>query len=397
MATTVARAASGPEPIRENGRILVVDDDPQVCLTFERILVRRGWAVVVANDGLEAKDLVMRTSFDVIISDVHMPGHGGLKFLQGLREHDLDVPVVLISGEPSLESSLRAIEYGVFRYLAKPVTVTQLEEVVSRAARLHRMARLKQQALEVLTDGGGWAGDRAALAGHFVSALENIWMGFQPIVSWGPRAIYGFEALLRSDEPALRSPDLILGAAERLGRLIELGRAVRAKVAESATRLPGEAKLFVNLHAADLADDDLVNPRAPLSQIAGRVVLEITERASLAGLSGVGNTVRKLRDMGYTLAIDDLGAGYAGLTSFTHLEPRVVKLDMGLIRDIDTQPRKQSVVRAMRDLCHELDIAVISEGVETQGERDMLAALGCDLMQGYLFARPERGFPSPAW
>jgi EAL domain-containing protein (putative c-di-GMP-specific phosphodiesterase class I) len=93
------------------------------------------------------------------------------------------------------------------------------------------------------------------------------------------------------------------------------------------------------------------------------------------------------------LAIDDLGAGYAGLSSFSILEPEFVKLDMSLVRGIDTSTRKQSLVRSMVVLCErELAMHVVCEGVETKAESDTLATLGCDLLQGYLFARPSKGF-----
>ena len=89
--------------------------------------------------------------------------------------------------------------------------------------------------------------------------------------------------------------------------------------------------------------------------------------------------------------------GYAGLAAFTQLEPEVAKLDMSLVRGIDTDTRRQYIVRSMVGLCEDLGILAIVEGDETVAERDMLATLGCDLVQGYLFARPERGFEQPAW
>jgi EAL domain-containing protein (putative c-di-GMP-specific phosphodiesterase class I) len=127
------------------------------------------------------------------------------------------------------------------------------------------------------------------------------------------------------------------------------------------------------------------------------VVLEVTERASLHGVKHVPDGVRRLKALGFQVAIDDLGAGYAGLTSFTQLEPEVAKLDMSLVRGIDADSRRQHIVRSMRRLCNELGILVVAEGVETPAERDALAGLGCDLLQGYLFARPERGFKAPRW
>ena len=126
-------------------------------------------------------------------------------------------------------------------------------------------------------------------------------------------------------------------------------------------------------------------------------MLEVTERASLYGVKNIAASVAKLKGLGFQIAIDDLGAGYAGLTSFTQLEPEVAKLDMSLVRGVDADSRRQSIVRSMRKLCDDLGMMVIAEGVETPEERDMLVELGCDLLQGYLFARPERAFKEPRW
>jgi EAL domain-containing protein (putative c-di-GMP-specific phosphodiesterase class I) len=100
-----------------------------------------------------------------------------------------------------------------------------------------------------------------------------------------------------------------------------------------------------------------------------------------------------LRRLGYRVAVDDLGAGYAGLASFPALQPEVVKLDMALVRNVDQSPLQQRVIRSVVELGRELRMMVVSEGIETPAERDALAALGCDVFQGYLFARPARGFP----
>ena len=97
----------------------------------------------------------------------------------------------------------------------------------------------------------------------------------------------------------------------------------------------------------------------------------------------------QLRALGYRIAVDDLGAGYAGLASFAHLEPEVVKVDMSLIRGLDRSPMKQKLLSSIVALCQELGIQMIAEGIETEAERDMLVNLGGDLCQGYLFARPQ--------
>ena len=326
-----------------------------------------------------------------------MPEMGGLAFLRAVRQRDLDVPVILTTGEPGFESAVRAVEYGAFLYLVKPVESKVLEEAVQRAYRLHRLARLKRQALELAGITSKSLGDRASLEAKFASTLDRLWMAYQPIVHYGERRVFGYEALLRSAEPSLPSAPEILDAAERLGRLPDLGRAIRRRVASEAAEAPSGVKFFVNLHAVDLNDDDLFAADAPLVAIANRVVLEITERASLEIVKNIDQRMKKLRELGFAVAVDDLGSGYAGLSSFTLLDPSMAKLDMSLIRGIDVHPRKQSIVRSMCRLCDELGILVVAEGVERETERDTLVGLGCDLLQGYLFARPGRGLPAPTF
>jgi EAL domain-containing protein (putative c-di-GMP-specific phosphodiesterase class I) len=379
-------------------RLLLVDDDPAVLEAHRKILSRHGATVETATNGREAVDRVKAASYDVILSDISMPEMTGIEFLQAVRAHDLDVPVILITGEPGLESAIRAVEYGAFRYLAKPVAPRVLWDTVLRAATLHQMAGLKLQALELRGGGDGMRlGDRAALEVRFSWALSLMWMAFQPIVSWREKRVVGYEALLRSDEPLMKNPLDILDAAERLGRLDELGRAVRARVAAAAPEVPQGAKLFVNLHSADLNDEELYSAGAPLSRIADRVVLEVTERSSLDDVRNVASRVAKLKALGFQLAVDDLGAGYSGLASFATLEPEVAKLDLSLVRGVDKDSKRQSIVGSMRKLCNELGILVVAEGIETAAERAMLVLLGCDVFQGYLFGRPAREFEAPAW
>jgi EAL domain-containing protein (putative c-di-GMP-specific phosphodiesterase class I) len=142
-------------------------------------------------------------------------------------------------------------------------------------------------------------------------------------------------------------------------------------------------------------DDDLFNPHSALASVAGRVVLEITERESLEGIGDIQARVAALRKLGFRLAVDDLGSGYAGLTSFALLEPEIVKLDMALVRDLHRVPTKQTLVRTIVSMCKELGIVVTGEGIEVAEERDELERAGCDLMQGYLFAKPGDAFPIP--
>src|SRR5262249_1405072 len=121
-------------------------------------------------------------------------------------------------------------------------------------------------------------------------------------------------------------------------------------------------------------------------------VLEITERGALDEIDDVNKRIVRLREMGFRVAIDDLGAGYAGLSSIAVLEPDFVKLDMSLTRDLAASPLKRRLVSSMVEPGRDLRMCLVAEGVETTAELDVLRSLGCDLLQGYHFARPSPEF-----
>jgi EAL domain-containing protein (putative c-di-GMP-specific phosphodiesterase class I) len=379
--------------------VLLIDDDFAVRQMHARMLTRAGFRVETANSGAEGLNLLERgLRVGAIITDLHMPGIDGLAFMRAVRKFDLDVPVIVVTGYPSLESAMRVIEYGGFRYFTKPAQAAELVNATRSGMAMHRLACLKRRALELYESERWHFGDRASLETTFDEAIDRLWMAFQPIVNHKKREIIGYEALVRSHHPVLGSPGPLLGAAERLGRVTELGRRIRRHVVDAVTAAPIETLIFMNLHAADLNDDDLYSQTSALAGCAPRVVLEVTERSSLDRVSDVQGRAQALRRMGFKLAIDDLGAGYAGLSSFAQLEPDIAKVDMSLIRDIDNSSQKQSIVRSMLTVCrNELAVDVVCEGVETEAERDCLDGLGCDTQQGYLFGRPSATFAMPTW
>jgi EAL domain-containing protein (putative c-di-GMP-specific phosphodiesterase class I) len=376
--------------------VLLVDDEPELLRGVCRGLKLQGYSVTEARNGEEAVQHLSRRAFDVVVSDIVMPGMDGIHLLREIRQHDLHVPVVLMTGAPAVSTAVQALEYGAFHYLTKPVEPEALDQIVQKAVRMHRMARVKQQAAELLGHAGALGADRAGLEASFDRAMQSMWIAYHPIVDVRGRSVFGYEALLRSTEPSLPHPGAVIDAAMRLGRLESLGRSIRSLAAQPIP--PDDTfSLFVNLHVTDLTDPALSDPESPLSKIASRVVLEITERSSLDEVKDARRRVAALREMGFRIAVDDLGAGYAGLSSFTLLEPEIVKLDMSLIRDIHITSTKQKVVRSMTALSKDMGMTVVAEGVETQAERDCLVDLGCDLLQGFLFAKPGRAFPGVVW
>jgi EAL domain-containing protein (putative c-di-GMP-specific phosphodiesterase class I) len=377
-------------------RVLLVDDEPELLRALERLLRRAGYEVQSCSDGSSAVQCLGHDDFDLVISDIAMPNMDGIQLLRSIRQHDLDIPVILITGAPAIQSAIDALEYGAFKYLVKPVESGPLLKTVARAAQMYRLALMKREALALLGTGAGES-DRAGLEASFERALATLWMAFQPIVRAADRSVFGYEALLRSTEPSLPHPAAVLDAAERLNGLSRLGRTVRERAAAPMQSAERASTLFVNLHPDDLLDPLLMDERSPLANLAGRVVLEITERSSLEKVSDVRGKVSALREMGFRIAVDDLGSGYAGLTSFAQLEPEIVKLDMSLVRNVSQSKTKQKLIHSMASVCKDMGSLVVAEGVETSEERDCLVELGCDLLQGYLLARPGPPFPRFTW
>ncbi len=382
-----------PVPPREyaeapRGRVLLVDDDPHVLRAFQRLLEPLGFTIVTANDGRAAATHLDEKAFDAVVSDIAMPQLDGVGLLRLVRERHPDLPVILITGDPSVQSAASAVEHGALHYLPKPVPSDRLRRAVADAVQRHRAIgpAIAPRALD----------DTADLVARFDRAIDGLWMAYQPIVCWSRQEVFGHEALVRSDEPTLADPAALFAAAERLNAVQRLGRAIRERIAERLDELPAPL-LFINLHPADLLDEAMLSPSSPLAPGARRIVFEITEREALHAVSDLPDRLAALRRLGYRLALDDLGAGYASLSSFAALGPDVIKVDMSLTRDVDGSPFKQKLVFALHSLCENLGTSVIVEGVERVEERDALLGLGCDLFQGYLFARPGREFPPVTW
>lgn len=368
--------------------LLLVDDDRDVRSALRAALCSN-YNILEAENGCYALGVLAEHVPDLIISDVSMPDMDGVSLLREIRSRDLDIPVILVTGEPELDGAVKAVEYGALRYLTKPVEPSILQELVQQAIDVSQMARAKREMFH-LTDGRpGTASDMAGQLARFERAVESIYLNFQPIWSVQEGKPVGFECLLRCSETTLKQPPDLIEAAEELGRTEEIGRAIRHAAVEALPSLPESARLFVNLHYADLDDPELFDAHTPFTQASERIVLEITERESLEAIANAQDKVAQLREFGFDIAMDDLGAGHNGLAAFTQLGPEVVKLDMKLIRNVDQEERQCELVRVMHDFCVSRGMRVIAEGVETIEELQALVDIGVDLFQGYLIARPE--------
>ncbi|QJX00786.1 diguanylate cyclase/phosphodiesterase (GGDEF & EAL domains) with PAS/PAC sensor(s) [Frigoriglobus tundricola] len=218
----------------------------------------------------------------------------------------------------------------------------------------------------------------------------DITVAFQPVVDLDRSLVYAYEALVRGRSGS--------GAAEVLEQVAPAGRyafdqVCRVTAIALAARLSVATGLSVNflpnaLYEAETCLQTTVRAARHYAFPTDRLIFELTEGERVADVGRVREVVRECQRQGLRVAIDDFGAGYAGLNLLADLTPDAVKLDMGLVRGLDGCRRRRAIVHGVLTTCRDLGVEVVAEGVETTGELSALRDLGVRYAQGYLFARP---------
>ena len=386
---------ASPSPAVDPGSplVLLVEDDDALRKALGAVLAAQGLRVLEAENGAAGLALLKAESVQLVVVDVNLPDANGLDLLAAIRKHDTLMPTLVMTGEPSVETAQRALRGRATAFLTKPVVPSVFVEEVERALTEGQVARMQHNLLMSKASFGSVLTDLAATERAFDESLSLLHMAYQPIVRAYDRSIFAYEALLRSRGP-YSNPGEFLAAAEALGRVTELGRAVRRSIAGTLAQHPGIFEpILVNLHPLELRLDILMHEEEPWLPFASRIVLEVTERAQLSSAQDLTETLKGLRSVGYRVALDDLGEGYAGLSWLVKLVPDIAKLDMSLVRDIEASRMKRELVGSLVSTCRRVRTLVVAEGVETAAEAAVLRDLGCDLLQGYHFARPGPPFP----
>ncbi|HJU47259.1 MAG TPA: EAL domain-containing protein, partial [Gaiellaceae bacterium] len=240
---------------------------------------------------------------------------------------------------------------------------------------------------------------RLALAAELQDAIatRQLVVHYQPQAELRSGTVRGVEALVRWQHPerGLLGPGAFVPLAERSGLVKELGRFVLEESVRqwSAWQHEGlELDLSVNLTAVDLLDlslpDQVAETLRRHEMPASRLVIELTESTIMGDTRRTGEVLDRLQAAGVRLAIDDFGTGYSSLAYLCRLPVDEVKVDRAFVTGIPQDAANTAILRCAVELAHGLGLHVVAEGVETQEQWDCLAALGCDVAQGYLLAKP---------
>jgi EAL domain-containing protein (putative c-di-GMP-specific phosphodiesterase class I)/CheY-like chemotaxis protein len=243
---------------------------------------------------------------------------------------------------------------------------------------------------------------RHRLHAEFQKILSNeqVTCVYQPIVRVSDYAVVGYELLARGPlQSELHRPDVLFEVARDQGRVPELDRLCRMMAARASSTLPDQYLRFINTEPINLffqARSDLFVHElvaATPAHLRGKTIIEVTEKSVIEDFQRVREVVARLREQGFRIAIDDAGAGYSGLQTVVEIEPDFMKLDMSLLRNIETSQVKQRLVSTLRDFSQGAGIDLVAEGVETIEQLEKVIELGVPYVQGFLFAHPGSPYP----
>ncbi|MGB4594244.1 MAG: GGDEF domain-containing phosphodiesterase [Coriobacteriia bacterium] len=231
---------------------------------------------------------------------------------------------------------------------------------------------------------------------------EDIRTFVHPVLKLDDFEVIGYEALSRGPENSeFERPDKLFKVAYDSDLVLKLERLCRKRALETARSLPAGRLMFVNVEPEAVADPELRDVmfsslvvQTELSP--SRVVLEITERTAITDFAAFRSTLEYLRMLGFSVAVDDAGAGYGSLQCLAEVHPEWLKIDISLVRGVDTDEVRYQLIESLVTFADRMNVKLIAEGIETMGELEALRKLGVTYGQGFLFSFPVPPYPADA-
>lgn len=381
-------------------RVLLAEDELSVRDALAALILREPTLELVgtAGDAIEAGDAAALSQPDVALVDVKMPGGGGPRATKTIRERSPGTRVVALSAYEDHGAVQQMLAAGATGYLVKGVPIREIVDALHRAFRGESVlspqvtGAVVRELADHLEQEESYVETMRERTRRVEEVLERggPQMVFQPIANLRTRNVVGMEALARFAGGRSR-PDVWFSEAAAVGLRSELEvSAVRAAIG-AIRALPSASYLSVNVSPDVATREDCLEElsRCP----PDRLVIEVTEHAPVQDYLGLGQALEPIRARGAKLAVDDAGAGFASLRHILRLAPDIIKLDIALTRDIDTDRARRALASGLIAFASEMGASIIAEGIETPGEIAALRELGVVFGQGYFLAPP--GEPDP--
>ncbi|MFC1631742.1 EAL domain-containing protein [Candidatus Omnitrophota bacterium] len=359
--------------------ILLIDDEVDFAETLSVRLELRGYQVTVEYSGEGALKKAQDTP-DLILLDVMMPVMNGYEVCNRLRQDKAtrDIPIIMLTAKNEPKDKVEGLHIGADDYITKSF---ETEELFARIEALLRRSSFVKPDQK----------NKVALIKELKQIIkgELVEMVFQPIFYLQPMKLFAYEVLTRGpkDSP-LANPEKLFKSALDYGFVFDLEILCRRKTLAKLGKRIRKNLFFFNSNPY-IVEAEQIKEILSLYENPEQVVFEVTERAEIKDFSSFCQALSSIKAQGFRISIDDVGSGYSSLDAIAELEPDFVKIDIGLIRDINHSPKKQSLVKAIMMICKQNKILAIGEGIETKEELNTLIEMGVGGGQGYLLGRPN--------
>jgi EAL domain-containing protein (putative c-di-GMP-specific phosphodiesterase class I)/ActR/RegA family two-component response regulator len=385
----------GQDPTVDRISVLIADDEPALRGALAELLGQEDQVRIVgtAGDADEAIELAHSSTPDIALVDVKMPAGGGPRAAREIIRVSPATRVIALSAFEDRPTVLEMLRAGAVGYLVKGTAAEQIVDSIAKVmqggtslssevvgglvAELTSQLRRQEIVEEELEQ-------RRTEIHRFLSG-EGLTMAFQPILDLRTGTIVGTEALARFGSLPQRSPIEWFAEAVQLELGVQLELATIREAMRALSKLPQD--VYLSLNASPRAAMSPALPGA-LGDLAGRIVIEITEHEAIADYTELMQALAALRGVGVKIAIDDAGAGFASLRHTLQIAPDIVKVDMSLVRDIDKDRGRRALASALISFSDEMEMEIIAEGIETKEELDTLLELGVRYGQGFFLAKP---------
>jgi len=389
-------------------RFLIVEDEPFQRDALAMLLTNIGARhIVQAENGRVALDLLQkqqargdRALVDIVLCDIDMPEMDGMALLRNLAGMKNKPAVILVSGldtamRDSVAIMARAYDLNLLGAMPKPPSRSKLLTLLEQHDPASPKKSNQSSRLAISRD-------------EITSGLKNgeFVPYFQPKVEMASGRVVGVEALARWNRPArgLLPPGAFLEAIEEHGLMDDLTWAILAKSVTIGRGWHEQGLpllVSVNLSLSSLGRLELAERIFEVVTSRGMdtssIILEVTESAAMSVIGPSLENLARLRLRGFGLSIDDYGTGYSSLQQLTRVPFTELKIDQSFVRDAALQETTRSVVESSLDIARKLGLKTTAEGIETPEHWDMLSAMGCDIAQGYLIAKPMPAGAIPDW
>lgn len=378
-------------------RILVVDDSPASLAQSVDALRSLGYTkLVTASDGEVAAGLLvaMEKPFEIIVCSLDMEQMDGPEFIRQAQESDYKGSLILLGAgdSPSMTPTLnlaRTYDFPVLGSLPKPATMERLQPLLDKYSPRNKPQLINH--METLTD----EELRAAVEGS--GDVPQLVLHYQPKVSTKTEQIVGVETLARWQHPVrgLLGPGAFIPLAEKLGLLDKLSVCIYRKAVTQSARwnrqgmaLKNSVNLSINSFRLEEFSKHILQLGEEYGIPNGQLILEVSESQVMRNTTDCLELLMRLRLNKFSLSIDDFGAGNASLQQLQHLPFNELKIDRQFAHGVAQSSSQRAILETSITLARKLNMTIVAVGVEKREDWDVVAALGCDQVQGYYCAKP---------